>query len=117
MREIDEIADGYVDEALALSPVTATYMGVSGHDHELDDLSPRGAEAAAELDRRTLAKLNAAEPSDERERVAKEGMVERLSLQLERHEAGDEYLNLNVITSAIHNVRQVFDMMSTEGQD
>jgi uncharacterized protein (DUF885 family) len=90
---------------------------VAGHDHELDDLSPAGIERMAELARRTLIDLDGTEPSDERERVAKEGISERLALELERHEAGDEFLNLNVISSGIHNVRQVFDMMNTEGED
>ncbi|ADD39954.1 DUF885 domain-containing protein [Stackebrandtia nassauensis] len=117
MRQIDEIAETYVAEALELSPMTATYMGVEGHDHEFDDLSPEGLARQAALVRDTLSKLSATEPVDERERVAKEGMEERLGLELERHEAGDEYLSLNVISSGVHNVRQVFDMMNTDGQD
>jgi uncharacterized protein (DUF885 family) len=117
MRRIDHIADRYVDDVIAMSPLTATYMGLPGRDHEFDDLSPEGNDKAAELTRRALADLAAVEPVDERERVAKEGMVERLGLELERHEAGDIHLGLNVIASGVHSVRQVFDMMSTEGAD
>lgn len=116
MRRIDNIADQYVEDLIALSPRLATSMGVFGHDHELDDVSPAGFEARASLMRRTLAHLNAEEASDEREQVAKDGMVERLSAELERYEANDTYLDLNVLISELHSVRNTFDMMSTEGE-
>ena len=37
--EIDRIADAYFDAQVALSPLEATYLGVPGHDEEIDDLS------------------------------------------------------------------------------
>lgn len=37
---IDRIADDHHDATVALSPLTATYLGVPGHDHEMDDFSP-----------------------------------------------------------------------------
>jgi len=117
MRKIDQIADQYVEDAIALSPMNATAMGVPGHDHELDDLSPAGMAEFADLERRTIAALEAAEPVDERERVAKEAILERLGLSLERHEAGDTYLGLNVLASAVHSVRQIFDLMPKDGKE
>ncbi|THV43034.1 DUF885 domain-containing protein [Glycomyces buryatensis] len=116
-RIIDEIADKYVEDAIALSPIEATAIGVPGHDHELDDLSPAGAEAHAELNRRAIADLEAAEPVDERERAAKAAILERIKLSLERHDAGDEYLGLNVLASPVHSVRQIFDLMPKEGTE
>ena len=56
------IADSYVDEWAALDPIGATYVGIAGHDHRLTDLSPEGYAALAELDRRTLAQLDAGRP-------------------------------------------------------
>ncbi|WP_112141122.1 DUF885 domain-containing protein [Glycomyces dulcitolivorans] len=116
MRRIDQIADKYVEDAIALSPLFATSMGVPGHDHEIDDLSPAGLEAQAALTRQAIADLDAEEPEDERERVAKEAILERLRLQLERHEAGDAYLDLNVLASPVHGVRQIFDLMPKDGK-
>ncbi|GLZ82088.1 hypothetical protein Afil01_68950 [Actinorhabdospora filicis] len=116
MRPVDEIADKFVDEQIALSPITATYQGVEGHDHEFDDFSPAGAEREAEAGRRTLAALDAATPSDEREQVAKDGMVERIALSLERHDAGDG-ADLNVIASPLQSIRQVFDLMTISGEE
>ncbi|GAB3234359.1 DUF885 domain-containing protein [Glycomyces halotolerans] len=117
MRKIDQIADKYVDDVLERSPMTATYMGVPGSDHLLDDLSPDGIAEDAELARRTIAAAEAAEPVDERERVAKEAMLERLKLSVERYDAGDTFLGLNVITSGIHDIRQIFDLMPHEGEE
>ncbi|WP_030144314.1 DUF885 domain-containing protein [Glycomyces sp. NRRL B-16210] len=117
MRRIDEIADEYVDEVLKLSPLEATALGVPGHDHEIDDFSPAGFAAQADLERRTIAALEEAEPVDERERTAKEAILERLRLSLERYEAGDIYLSLNVLASAIHGMRQIFDLMPKDGKE
>ncbi|GAB3994284.1 hypothetical protein GCM10029992_08220 [Glycomyces albus] len=44
-------------------------------------------------------------------------MLERLKLSVERYDAGDAYLGLNVITSGVHDVRQIFDLMQHEGQE
>ncbi|NUT37225.1 MAG: DUF885 domain-containing protein [Hamadaea sp.] len=117
MGRIDDIADRYVDEWAPLSPIGATYVGINGYDDQLDDLSPEGFEAQADLTRRTLADLNATAPESDGEFVAREAMLERLNLSLARYEAGEETSEVNVIASAIHGVRQVFDLMPTEGDE
>ena len=111
MASINELADRYVEEFGALHPVAATYYGIPGYDHLLPDLSPDGYAALAGHDRSTLARLGAIEPADERERVAKEAMVERLELNLERYDAGEVASDLNVISSEMHHLRAVFDLM------
>lgn len=117
MGRIDDIANRYVDEWAPLSPIGATYVGINGYDDQLDDLSPEGFAAQAELTRRTLADLNATAPESDTEFVAREAMLERLNLSLARYEAGEETSEVNVIASAIHGVRQVFDLMPTEGDE
>jgi uncharacterized protein (DUF885 family) len=114
---IDDLADRYVDEWAALNPTGATYAGIKGYDDRLDDLSPDGFAAQADLTRRTLAAISATEPAREPERVAKEAMVERLGLELERYDAGEVTSELNVISSALHGLRMVFDLMPTEGEE
>jgi uncharacterized protein (DUF885 family) len=116
-RRVDDLANSYVDEWAPLSPVGATYVGIEGYDDKLDDLSIEGYEALAELDRRTLTKLNSIEPIDDREFVAKEAMKERLELAIARHEAGETASEMNVINSGLHNSRQAFDLMPTEGEE
>jgi uncharacterized protein (DUF885 family) len=117
MRKIDQIAEQYVDDVIAHSPITATYLGAPGHDHELDDFSPAGIAAQTDLTRRAIAELQATEPTDERERAAKEAMLERLGLIVERYDSGDTYLDLNVLTSSAHNCRQIFDLMPQSGEE
>jgi uncharacterized protein (DUF885 family) len=116
MGQINDLADRYVDELAALHPLVATYLGIPGHDHRLTDLSPDGFAALADHARRTLAALAAAEPSSESERVAREAMVERLDLELERYDAGEATSELNVIASGLHNTRAVFDLMPLAGE-
>lgn len=117
---IDEIAERYVDRVVALSPILATHLGRPGHDAELDDLSPAGLEAAADLDRATLAELDAAEKAaapgelDDVDRVTLAAMRERLGLASELHEAGEDLRSLNSIASPLQMLRDVFDMMPTD---
>ncbi|MFC0533054.1 DUF885 domain-containing protein [Phytohabitans kaempferiae] len=117
MGRIDDLADRYVDEWAALNPTGATYAGIKGYDDVLDDLSPAGFAAQTDLTRRTLATIASTEPASEPERVAKEAMTERLSLEIERYDAGETTSELNVIASALHGLRMVFDLMPTEGEE
>ncbi len=111
MATITEIADRYTDRLAALDPVQATELGVAGHDGELTDLSPAGFAARADLDRATIAELNAASAGSEADRVARDAMLERLGLAVERYDAGDETCELNVAASWVQGIRQVFDLM------
>ena len=61
MPSIDSLAEEYVERAAALDPSYATSAGIAGHEHELPDLSADGFAGRAELDRSTLAALDAAD--------------------------------------------------------
>jgi uncharacterized protein (DUF885 family) len=117
MSSIDEIADQYVERAAELDPVAATEIGIAGYDDRMTDLSPAGFAARAELDRATVTAVEAAVAADERERVAKAAMIERLGLQVERYDAGDITSELNVIASPVQAVRMVFDLMPAGGEE
>ncbi|MGX6603941.1 DUF885 domain-containing protein [Micromonosporaceae bacterium Da 78-11] len=117
MGRIDDLADRYVDEWAALNPTGATYVGIAGHDDKTDDLSPAGFEAQTELTRRTLNDLDVIDPEHETEQVAKEAMQERLGLELARHDAGYAASEMSVITSGLHGLRGVFDVMATDGEE
>ncbi len=114
---IGDIAEEYVERAAALDPSYATSFGIAGHDHELADLSADGFAERAELDRSTLAALEAAQAPELREQVARAAMAERLALDVERYDAGDTTSELNVIASWVQWVRQVFDLMPTDGEE
>ncbi|RSM72789.1 DUF885 domain-containing protein [Actinoplanes sp. ATCC 53533] len=117
MGQIDDLANRYVDEWAPLNPTGATFIGVPDYDRELDDLSPEGFAAQAELTRRTLAELDPLEPETEAEHVAKDAMQERLGLELARIDAGDIASGLNVIASPLHGLRMTFDLMPTQGEE
>ncbi len=114
---VDAIADAHFDAAVALSPIEATYIGVPGHESELDDLSPAGYAAHADLARQTLARLDAADPVDDVDRVTVAAMRERLGLVVETHEAGYDRMELNVIASPLQSCRDVLDLMATDTQE
>ncbi len=115
-RNVDAIAEDYVEAYAALDPFTATYAGIPGHDAETTDLSPAGFAARVDLARRTLRDLTTATARDERERVAGEAMQERLSLEIEMHDAGLDR-SLNVLETPWHWTRQVYDLMPLETEE
>ncbi|WP_338748337.1 DUF885 domain-containing protein [Janibacter alittae] len=115
--DIDRIAEAHFDAEVALSPVGATYLGVPGHDADLDDLSPEGFAAASRLRRDTLAALEGATPVDDVDRVTLEAMRERLGLAEEMHEVGLDQSEINVLASPMQSVRDVFDVMPTVTAD
>jgi len=117
MPSVDDIAAEYVERVAALDPCYATYTGIAGHDHELPDLGADGFAGRAGLDRSTLAALEKAEAPDPREQVARAAMRERLALAVERYDAGDVTSELSTLDSWVQRVRQVFDLMPTEGEE
>ncbi len=116
MGRIDELADRYVDEWAELNPTGATAAGIAGYDDRTDDLSPEGFAAQAELIRRTVNELDVIEPEHESEQVAKEAMLERLGLELTRLDTGFAATEVSVISSGLHGLRMVLDLMPTEGE-
>jgi len=117
MPPIDDIAAEYVERAAALDPCYATTAGIAGHDHELPDLGADGFAGRAGLDRSTLAALDAAEAQGPREQVARAAMRERLALAVERYDAGDTTSELNTLNSWVQRIREVFDLMPTDGEE
>ena len=116
-RPVDAIADAFVDESVQRYPETATFLGIPGHDDAWSDYSPDGfADQTAHL-RRTIAALHSAAPSDEREHIAKEAMLERLSLEVELYEAHITTSRVSVIGGQAQEIRAIFDLMPTEGED
>jgi uncharacterized protein (DUF885 family) len=117
VTRIYEIADDYVKRSAALDPVSATGDGIAGHDHELTDYSPAGAETRTALAREALAALQAAAATGERDRIAAEMMRERLDLAVSQNEQGEELRDLRVLGSPLQAIRQCFDLMSYETAD
>lgn len=113
-----EVADAYVDELIALDPVTGTYLGVKESSGKLPDLSPAGQEALAQLGRDTLARLDQAErrpgaDSDIERRCARL-LRERLTAELAVHDAEEGLRSVGNMATPAHSVREIFTVTPNE---
>ncbi|MEV5910728.1 DUF885 domain-containing protein [Streptomyces chartreusis] len=113
-----EVADAYVDELIALDPVTGTYLGVKESSGKLPDLSPAGQEALAQLGRDTLARLDEAErrpgaDSDIERRCARL-LRERLTAELAVHDAEEGLRAVGNMATPAHSVREIFTVTPNE---
>jgi uncharacterized protein (DUF885 family) len=113
LTDVDRIANGYLDALAELSPITATYLGIAGHDEDLDDFSPSGHAAQSALRATTLGALAQATAVDDIDRVTVAAMNERLGLAEETYAAGLDEMSLNVLASPLQAIRDVFDLMPT----
>src|SRR3954468_1422305 len=116
-----EVADAYVDELIALDPVTGTYLGVPGSSRRLPDLSPAGQQALAELARGTLARLDEAErqpgaDSDIERRCARL-LRERLTAELAVHEAEEGLRTVGNMATPAHSVRDIFTVTPNQSEE
>ncbi|MER7762084.1 DUF885 domain-containing protein [Streptomyces sp. NPDC097619] len=113
-----QVADAYVDDLVALDPLTGTYLGVAESSSKLPDFSPAGRAALADLARTTLEKLAAAEAlpgadSDAERRCARL-LRERLTAELAVHEADEDLMAVSNIHSPVHSVREIFTLTPAE---
>ncbi|MFB6614926.1 DUF885 domain-containing protein [Streptomyces sp. NPDC085524] len=109
-----QVADAYVDDLIALDPITGTYLGVAASSGKLPDFSPAGRAAVAELARTTLARLDAAEQlpgaDSDAERRCGRLLRERLTAELAVHAADEDLCAVSNIHSPAHAVREVFTL-------
>jgi uncharacterized protein (DUF885 family) len=117
IREVDAVAERYVSECTSRYPEIATYLGVAGLDDRWSDYSPAGIAAEVAHLRSTVADLHAAVPCDQRENTAKEAMLERLSLELELHEAHILASRVSVVVGAAQTIRGTFDLMAVDTEE
>ncbi|MEU1011373.1 DUF885 domain-containing protein [Streptomyces sp. NPDC005890] len=116
-----QVADAYVDDLIALDPVTGTYLGVKESSSRLPDYSPAGQEALAELARATLAKLDEAErrpgaDSDVERRCARL-LRERLTAELAVHDAQEHLRRIGNLDTPGHAAREIFTVTPAETEE
>ncbi|MFJ8776678.1 DUF885 domain-containing protein [Streptomyces microflavus] len=112
-----QVADAYVDAVIELDPITGTYLGVRESSRRLPDFSPAGQDAAADLIRATLLKLDEAgrrpgADSDEERRCGRL-LRERLTAELAVHEAEEGLRTVSNLHSPAHSIIQVFTVTPT----
>jgi uncharacterized protein (DUF885 family) len=114
MAGLYELADRYVQRTAELDPVSATMRGIPGFDDRMTDYSPDGIAAREQHDRQTLSVMEAMPANGDRERIARDVMRERLKVGLQMHSIGEPFRNLRVLGSPMQQIRQCFDLMSTD---
>ncbi|BCM71684.1 MULTISPECIES: DUF885 domain-containing protein [Streptomyces] len=116
-----QVADAYVDDLIALDPVTGTYLGVKESSSRLPDYSPAGQEALAELARATLARLDEAErqpgADSDAERRCGRLLRERLTAELAVHDAQEHLRRIGNMDTPGHAVREVFTVTPAETEE
>ncbi|WP_329276345.1 DUF885 domain-containing protein [Streptomyces sp. NBC_00691] len=116
-----QVADEHVDALIALDPITGTYLGVKESAGLLPDFSPAGQRAVADLARRTLARLDAAErvpgAESEAEQRCARLLRERLTAELAMFEAEEGLCTVSNMRSPAHSVRIVFTVMPTDTEE
>ncbi|QIM16829.1 DUF885 domain-containing protein [Leucobacter insecticola] len=114
--EIDRIAEAWVDTLVSHEPTIGTYIGRTEADGRLPDYSPDGADALASAQRKTLDALLAAPVKDAVDAVTQADLSAELRLSLEQQGSGEHLRDLNVIESPPQHIRDIFDLMPSEGE-
>ncbi|GAB3045069.1 DUF885 domain-containing protein [Parafrigoribacterium mesophilum] len=115
--DVDAVAEQWIDTELDLFPELHVYLGRPGREGEYADYSPDGAEHAIAATKKALAAIRAATPVDDVDRVTTMDLARELELTIERHDAGFEQRDLNVIASPAQELREIFDLMPTATAD
>ena len=109
---VDRLADGHLAGMLRLSPEFATMVGTPDADQtSLSDYSPEGTAAWRDLLAGTLSQLDGLVPADGVDAVTVSAMRERIGSDLDLAEAGQTTGELNVLSSPIQSIRDVFNLM------
>ncbi|MGV9789305.1 DUF885 domain-containing protein [Streptomyces sp. NPDC003435] len=116
-----QVADAYVDDLIALDPVTGTYLGVRESSSRLPDYSPAGQDALADLARTTLARLAEAErlpgADSDAERRCGRLLRERLTAELAVHDADEQLRAVGNMHTPGHSVRDIFSVTPQETEE
>ena len=112
--EIFELSDRFISEGLPLSPISATYLGVPGYDHLMNDFSPAGHDARHEHNVRTLAALDRLQATNADDRLAAGVLRENLQADIEAHGTGEHLRAIRIIAGDVEEARAIFDLMPTD---
>ena len=107
-----EFADQVVERMAAHDPVFATSAGITGFDHLLADFSSARWREERERIEEELATLEMIELTDDRDRIAREVIVERLGSMLELLSSDEQRRTFSVLWSPLSEMRQTFEMMT-----
>ena len=101
-----DFADQVVERMAAHDPVFATSAGIAGFDHLLADFSSARWREERERIEEELSTLEMIELTDDRDRIAREVMVERLGSMLELLSSNEQRRTFSVSLSPLSEMRQ-----------
>jgi uncharacterized protein (DUF885 family) len=111
---IFELNDQYITDSAALSPIAASFLGLTENDDQLDDFSLAGSKRKPALIRQTLSNLASMVSKDDIDRIAVAVMQERLNSELALYDSYESQILCAVIFSPALVIRQVFEVMPHE---
>ena len=117
LDSVSVVSDWYVDALAAASPNIATALGIPGRETELTDYSPDGHAERSAIRRQAEAALRLLNVETERDRVARDVMLERFAYEAELEDQQEHLRSLNILASPLQNTRQVFDLMPRETEE
>ena len=107
-----QLSEAFVDEVLAVSPMTMTALGIAGADDDWDDLSPVGYATLDHIRTRYRAQIrDHLDHSDDDQRHAAVVLAGYLDVGIAEYEHGDHLRDLNHIYCGFTEVRDIFDIM------
>jgi len=115
--EIFELASDIVQRDAELDPTFATAYGIHGFDHLLPDFSPDAEIRQREHVSEALRQLSLLRPIDDIDRLGAEVIRERLETRLNLLDSGESARTFSVLYSPLSEIRQVFELMSTDDTD
>ncbi|SOD63830.1 Uncharacterized conserved protein, DUF885 familyt [Streptomyces zhaozhouensis] len=119
------VADAHVETMADLNPAVGSALGIRPGDTALPDYSPDGLEALADARRVTLGRLTEAEKAHEAtgaplpavERRAARLLRERLTAELDAHEAGEGLRQVSNLFSPVSQLRSTLLQTPRETPD
>jgi len=109
---IFELSERAVEAMADADPLLATYAGLAGRDDRWPDMSPDGIGGRRDLAAALRNEAEACATDGADDELARRVLVDDLDEHLERHGAGDQWRDLNSITSTFQGVHDVFGVMS-----
>ena len=106
-----EVSSTFIDELIVLSPLFATSIGVDGHDHQWDDLSPAGHDARHDIAAQFAVKMAShLQHPDRTQRLAAHVVSEYLSMAIDAYVSGDHLTDLSHMGSPFQSFREIFEL-------
>ena len=111
MPTISEISSRYIDEIAEHDPVRGERWGVASDQTPLTDYSPDGYARTREILDGTRKALEAAEPTNEAERLGGRWLHDFTSGEIGVQDVGERERGLSIIVGPAASTRSVFDLM------